>query len=137
MTNSQISYILSENNVPKKTWVTLYGIFDRIQLHSDGHITISPKTLLFYFDNDVIYLKRLTGNLIPYKENSNITGYVVEDTEGRQYINKVADYGIKTSDENIGVIHEVVDATNVSGFIKDVKMRASFNGTTVNAGKWF
>ena len=84
MTNAQISYILSENNVPMKTWVTLYGIFDRIQLHSDGHITVSPKTLLFYFDTDVLYLKRLSGNLIPYNSNVQGTGYIIEDINGRQ-----------------------------------------------------
>lgn len=131
MTNAQISYILSENNVPMKTWVTLYGIFDRIQLHSDGHITVSPKTLLFYFDTDVLYLKRLSGNLIPYNSIVQGTGYIIEDINGRQYLNGVAEYGIETNDKNIGKIHEVVDSTNITAFIKNTKARAAYNGITL------
>jgi hypothetical protein len=56
------------------SWHTLDGVVQRVGLLGDANIHIDPTTRVFYFDNDneLLYIKNLTGTLYDYEKNQAV-----------------------------------------------------------------
>jgi hypothetical protein len=111
--------------IPLDTWTSLEGICQRIHLHGDSYIGVSPDHFLFYFSSDsgkcpgCMLKKNLTGSYSICEEGDTVPeGYVKYKLGGKYVLNKVQNNGIELTDTDLGKIHQVVFYDNIVGFVE-------------------
>jgi hypothetical protein len=106
------------------SWHTLDGVVQRVGLLGDANIHIDPTTRVFYFDNDneLLYIKNLTGTLYDYEKSKQYlttTGYMSFTLKDGTKVVAVESSANGVSVTGLGRVHTFISYDNISGFYNE------------------
>lgn len=124
MTQEKLFYLLQKYHIETDQWVVLPDNIEQILLYDDGSIHNNPLTINFYFSKyGFVFIRRLTGYCIPTQENVPLDkdNYVRLNINGRYYDIGLSTTGRTSSNDDIGIFHQVISYSTIIGFTSNMQ----------------